>query len=866
MLTLLLSVPPAAALDVCYPSGFHLRVEEDHRLPEVSVSTFIEGGTALPGASGAAHLLEHLWFRGDHGAQDRSTWFESIGATWNAQTTPDDTRFATEAHASFAGALLDDEAARMTAPLAGVDASDVASEEAIIGVEADLRGAGGRFVLDALAQRVFPAEHPYRRAWSNPTTAWTPDQLSALARSWWQPANTTLIVRGDVVADEIRARVEAHAAWGGGMAEARCLQRPTPVLEPSLADVDTPDLPGREDAVWLAWALPSRDVLPEIDLLTGAARSVAGLRSTCEVVPGRAASVLLCRRPVSEDASAERLVADIRERARASGMSGLEQRFASASAALRSKAGFGEWRTRSAFEFRLGADALSLLDSEARERFDELIHLGASRAPAEAYEHRLESLTSDSTIEALGRWIREEGMAAVITHRGKPDAAWPPGFGGGSASGSSAAPAPPIVQAAPRAIERFVLPNGLSVVLLPWGDTSAVRVGLAIPDTAARDPLPGLTALAWSAAVTDKEDLPWDTGAALSGIGTSMVGGSRVLGGTVPAEAADSTLASLAAWVAHLRADPERVDEATRGFASHLRQSATDHAWWAVTLLWAGVDASSPSGLATVDAWDTVGDSTVHDWLLRMVRPQSATLVVVGHIDTAHTRDVVKAGFGAWSPAAAAALPDLQAPSPAGPRRILVVDDPNRTLGRITLACPVGASARGSAEGAVLRELVRSAVFSHLRVERGLTYSPRIRLRRGRGDAMFLEAEVETPLVGVREGLETLFGAVAPIAAGSVDATRITGVQDRLAAGAVPDRWSLAGMAGWLLEDGDLAAGSEVTASQIAARAAACSGHEVVTVEGPTGEVDAALGDLPFERADVAAAEEDLVSGLRGYL
>lgn len=76
MLALLLFVPPVAAppvaaLDVCYPSGFHLRVEEDHRLPEVSVSTFIEGGSTLPGATGTAHLLEHLWFRGDHGAQDR---------------------------------------------------------------------------------------------------------------------------------------------------------------------------------------------------------------------------------------------------------------------------------------------------------------------------------------------------------------------------------------------------------------------------------------------------------------------------------------------------------------------------------------------------------------------------------------------------------------------------------------------------------------------------------------------------------------------------------------------------------------------------------------------------------------------------
>lgn len=139
----------------CYPSGLRILFERTPGRASVSLVTVVDGGSSggPVAQAGVAHLVEHLWFR----TPEMEALEISTGASLNASTTWDETRYTSTANRRFVRALLAAEVARLRDPLAGVSAEVLATEREIVRNELRQRfeDNAGRGLLQ-LFSRLFP--------------------------------------------------------------------------------------------------------------------------------------------------------------------------------------------------------------------------------------------------------------------------------------------------------------------------------------------------------------------------------------------------------------------------------------------------------------------------------------------------------------------------------------------------------------------------------------------------------------------------------------------------------------------------------------------------------------------------------------
>jgi zinc protease len=199
------------------PNGLTVIVHEDHSTPIVSVNCWyhVGSGRETPGRTGFAHLFEHLMFEGSknvpEGAFDR--WLEAVGGDNNGSTSNDRTNYWENAPANALETPLFLESDRMGFLLdamspAKVDGQrDVVKNERRQGVENQPYGR----VEDLMPPALFPKDHPY--SWPvigsmADLTAASYEDVVDFFRTWYGPANASLVVAGDVDAREVRRAVE----------------------------------------------------------------------------------------------------------------------------------------------------------------------------------------------------------------------------------------------------------------------------------------------------------------------------------------------------------------------------------------------------------------------------------------------------------------------------------------------------------------------------------------------------------------------------------------------------------------------------------------------------------------------------------
>jgi predicted Zn-dependent peptidase len=261
--------------DVVLPSGLRLLLDEDPRATAAGVVSVVAGGASAdpPGAEGLAHLVEHLTYRAvDAGAAGPSAtrWdrlARHASAEMNGFTTRDCLIFYEFGPAYHLDALVALETARLTEPLAGVDAEALAVERQVVGSEHLLREdprAGG-WAANLLIPQLFPPRHPYARSPGGTDESrrkLTLDQARAYASQTFRPERMTLLVsapvgttslsaltaklppalRGDPAHVVARAAPARALAVEGGPAKAAPVERRTSPLP-------TPEL-------WIGWRLP----------------------------------------------------------------------------------------------------------------------------------------------------------------------------------------------------------------------------------------------------------------------------------------------------------------------------------------------------------------------------------------------------------------------------------------------------------------------------------------------------------------------------------------------------------------------------------------------------------------------------------
>ncbi|HEY7249323.1 MAG TPA: pitrilysin family protein [Methylomirabilota bacterium] len=203
-------------IEATLDNGLRLLVQEDSRNPIVAVQILYRVGSRneRPGATGLAHFLEHLMFKGTptRGRGEISRLIEQSGGRENAFTTKDMTGYYTNIAADRLDLVLQIEADRMRNLL--LDPAEIDSERKVVLEERRMRSEDDPdgAVYEAMSSLAFKAS-PYH--W--PTIGWTADierinatELRAFYDTYYRPNNAVLIVVGDVKAADVLARVRQY--------------------------------------------------------------------------------------------------------------------------------------------------------------------------------------------------------------------------------------------------------------------------------------------------------------------------------------------------------------------------------------------------------------------------------------------------------------------------------------------------------------------------------------------------------------------------------------------------------------------------------------------------------------------------------
>ncbi len=211
-------------------NGLKVVVKEDHRAPVVVSQVWYRVGSMdeFNGTTGVAHVLEHMMFKGtgEVPAGEFSKIIAAAGGRDNAFTNRDYTTYFQQLRNDKLELALKLEADRMVNLNFSDD--DFSREIRVVMEERRLRTEDRAHaqVYEQLMASAFKA-HPYGRpiiGWMNDLENMTPADAREWYARWYAPNNATLVVVGDVVAQEVFALANKYF---GAIAK-----KPLPVRKP----------------------------------------------------------------------------------------------------------------------------------------------------------------------------------------------------------------------------------------------------------------------------------------------------------------------------------------------------------------------------------------------------------------------------------------------------------------------------------------------------------------------------------------------------------------------------------------------------------------------------------------------------------
>jgi zinc protease len=190
-------------------NGMKILVQQDHTIPNVALYIFYRIGSRneRPGTTGLSHFFEHMMFNGakKYGPGEFDRAMEAAGGSNNAYTNEDVTVYQDWFPRSALDLIFDLEADRIQN--LSFDPKMIQSERGVVASERRTSVDGNNFGLltEQLQATAFTA-HPYQWpviGWPSDIESWTMDDLKHHFEMGYSPSNATMVVSGDVTADEI---------------------------------------------------------------------------------------------------------------------------------------------------------------------------------------------------------------------------------------------------------------------------------------------------------------------------------------------------------------------------------------------------------------------------------------------------------------------------------------------------------------------------------------------------------------------------------------------------------------------------------------------------------------------------------------
>jgi len=243
-------------------NGLDVIVHEDHHVPIVAVNVWYHVGSKneRPGATGFAHLFEHLMFEGS--AHHDSGYFpplQQAGAQLNGSTNTDRTNYWEVVPTSALDRALWLESDRMGFLLPALTRERLETQRDVVLNERRQSYENRPYGLSmmALMAALYPPDHPYH--WmtigsAEDIRAMQIEDVQAFFRAYYHPSNASLVLAGDL--ETSRGFELAEAYFGDIPAGERpgAVSVPeAPLSEQRLVLEDRVELP----RLYLAWRAPA---------------------------------------------------------------------------------------------------------------------------------------------------------------------------------------------------------------------------------------------------------------------------------------------------------------------------------------------------------------------------------------------------------------------------------------------------------------------------------------------------------------------------------------------------------------------------------------------------------------------------------
>ena len=200
------------------PNGLTLLVYEDHKAPIVAINVWYHVGSKneKQGKSGFAHLFEHLMFNGSENYND--DYFQALerigGTDLNGTTNTDRTNYFQNVPTAALDQVLWLESDRMGHLLGAIDQERLDEQRGVVQNEkrqGENQPYGKQY--DLLTKAMFPKGHPY--SWTvigemEDLNAASLEDVHEWFKSYYGPDNAVLSIAGDVNPEDIYKKVLAY--------------------------------------------------------------------------------------------------------------------------------------------------------------------------------------------------------------------------------------------------------------------------------------------------------------------------------------------------------------------------------------------------------------------------------------------------------------------------------------------------------------------------------------------------------------------------------------------------------------------------------------------------------------------------------
>ncbi|MEW6511334.1 MAG: pitrilysin family protein [Bacteroidota bacterium] len=199
------------------PNGLDVVLHEDHGVPTIAVNIWyhVGSGREKPGRTGFAHLFEHIMFEGSKNVPEGKfdEWLEAAGGDNNGSTTTDRTNYFENVPSNALELPLFLESDRMGFLVDAMSPEKVDGQRDVVKNERrqsyENRPYGLASIL--MSENLFPPEHPYH--WPtigsmDDLTAASFDDVVEFFKTYYVPANASLVIAGDIDPAKTRRIVE----------------------------------------------------------------------------------------------------------------------------------------------------------------------------------------------------------------------------------------------------------------------------------------------------------------------------------------------------------------------------------------------------------------------------------------------------------------------------------------------------------------------------------------------------------------------------------------------------------------------------------------------------------------------------------